>query len=150
MQTSKEFCSNWKYSYLSEQCGWDHVRVQDKPFPSYPISRKHLGSILVSDLDYAWSLNPGFPIHLHWDTFFTINGYHHLMALQEKRSRMGCIKSGNYQRSILKSHSYSLKVCLKQHQQGMLLDYPKEKQFCLLLPPSSLSPASVSTLMPTR
>jgi hypothetical protein len=44
-----------------------------------------VGSIFVSNFDKAWLLNPGLPIHLHRDTFFTINGYHHLTALTEKR-----------------------------------------------------------------
>jgi len=76
-------------------------RSPRRAFLSYPISGQHLSGVLVSNLDKAWPLNPGLSIHLYWDTFFTIDSYHHLTALPEKRRREnGEEKSGNDYRLI--------------------------------------------------
>lgn len=76
-------------------CGGGNVGAQVE-LSAYPISHQHLGRILVFNLDNAWLLNPGFPIHLHRDTFFTNNSYHHLMALPEKEREDKKEKWGKY------------------------------------------------------
>lgn len=56
---------------------------------AHPVSRQHLGSVLVLDLDDAGRLDPGFSIYLHRDALIPPDSDLHHAALWGEQPRVG-------------------------------------------------------------